>query len=45
MHIASRIKDINDNKIDWATAEAMAFGSLMNDGFNVNNNYIFFYYV
>lgn len=35
MHIANRLKSINDNEIDWATAEAMAWGSLNIDGYNV----------
>lgn len=35
MHIANRLKGIEENKLDWATAEAMAFGSLLIDGYNV----------
>lgn len=35
MHIPNRIKGINENKIDWATAEAMAMVSLNNQGYNV----------
>jgi 2-oxoglutarate dehydrogenase E1 component len=35
MHIATRLKSIEENKYDWATAEAMAFGSLMLDNYNV----------
>jgi probable 2-oxoglutarate dehydrogenase E1 component DHKTD1 len=35
MHIAHRLKWIEEDKIDWATAEAMAFGSLLIDGYNV----------
>lgn len=35
MHIKSRLKDIDEDKYDWATAEAMACGSLIVDGFNV----------
>jgi 2-oxoglutarate dehydrogenase complex dehydrogenase (E1) component-like enzyme len=35
MHIANRLKDINSNEYDWATAEALAWGSLTFDGFNV----------
>ena len=35
MHIASRVKNIDENKFDWATAEAMAFGSLLTEGYNV----------
>lgn len=35
-HIKNRITKINEGKnIDWATAEALAFGSLLYDGFNV----------
>lgn len=34
MHIASRLKSIEENKIDWATAEALAWGSLIIDGYN-----------
>ena len=33
-HIANRIKGIESNQIDWATAEAMAMGSLNFEGFN-----------
>lgn len=35
MHIANRMKGLDENKIDWATAEAMAFGTLLIDGYNV----------
>ena len=35
MHIQSRLKSIDQNEIDWATAESMAFGSLVLDGYNV----------
>ena len=35
MHIANRLKGIEDNHIDWATAEAMAWGSLVVEGYNV----------
>ena len=35
MHIASRLKSLDEDKLDWATAEAMAFGSLTIDGYNV----------
>ena len=35
MHIAHRLKSIDEDKIDWATAEAMACGSLTIDGYNV----------
>ena len=31
----SRQKDVQANAIDWATAEALAFGSLLLDGKNV----------
>lgn len=35
-HIEGRRKKLNTGeKIDWATAEAMAFGSLMYQGYNV----------
>ena len=33
MHIANRLKNVD--KIDWATAEAMAWGSLLLEGYNV----------
>lgn len=35
MHIANRLKNIDENKFDWATAEAMAYGTLLTEGFNV----------
>ena len=35
MHIAHRLKSIEEDKFDWATAEAMACGSLTIDGYNV----------
>jgi 2-oxoglutarate dehydrogenase complex dehydrogenase (E1) component-like enzyme len=35
MHITNRLKSIDENKIDWATAEAMAWGSLNIEGYNV----------
>jgi probable 2-oxoglutarate dehydrogenase E1 component DHKTD1 len=35
MHIANRLKSIEDNEFDWATAEAMAWASLTIDGYNV----------
>ena len=35
MHIANRLKTIEENKFDWATAESMAYGSLLADGYNV----------
>jgi probable 2-oxoglutarate dehydrogenase E1 component DHKTD1 len=34
-HIDSRLTQIKGGKVDWATAEAMAIGSLISDGFNV----------
>jgi len=34
MHVANRIKSINANRIDWATAEAMAMVSLNMQGYN-----------
>ena len=35
-HIQAREKRIKENKpVDWATAEAMAFGTLLQDGYNV----------
>jgi 2-oxoglutarate dehydrogenase complex dehydrogenase (E1) component-like enzyme len=34
MYIDDRIKSINEGNIDWATAEAMALGSLQFDGYN-----------
>ena len=34
-HIGSRITAIDKNEIDWATAEAMAVGSLLTEGYNV----------
>ena len=33
-HIANRLKGIESDNIDWATAEAMAMGSLNMQGFN-----------
>jgi 2-oxoglutarate dehydrogenase E1 component len=35
MHIANRLKGIDSNEYDWATTEAMAWGSLTIDGYNV----------
>jgi 2-oxoglutarate dehydrogenase complex dehydrogenase (E1) component-like enzyme len=35
MHVDSRLKNLEANKLDWATAEAMAMGSLTLDGYNV----------
>jgi len=35
MHITNRLKDIDEGKLDWATGEAVAIGSLLKDGFNV----------
>lgn len=34
MFIEPRLKSIENGQIDWATAEAMAFGSLAFEGFN-----------
>ncbi|XP_059615190.1 probable 2-oxoglutarate dehydrogenase E1 component DHKTD1 homolog, mitochondrial [Phlebotomus argentipes] len=34
-HVAGRIKKIKEGRIDWATAEAMALGSLMYQGHNI----------
>lgn len=35
-HVTSRIKRLEEGKpIDWATAEALAFGSLMQEGYDV----------
>lgn len=34
MHIANRLKNLEKGKVDWATAEACAFGSLNMEGFN-----------
>ena len=34
-HIEARKKLLKDNKADWATAEAMAIGSLIQEGYNV----------
>jgi 2-oxoglutarate dehydrogenase E1 component len=34
MHISNRLKSISENKVDWATAEALAFTSLNMDGYN-----------
>ena len=35
MFIDPRLKSIEKEQIDWATAEAVAFGSLAIEGFNV----------
>lgn len=36
MHMGNRLKKISQNKaLDWATAEAMAVGSLLHEGFDV----------
>ena len=35
MHITNRLKSLEEDKLDWATAEAMACGSLTIDGYNV----------
>jgi 2-oxoglutarate dehydrogenase complex dehydrogenase (E1) component-like enzyme len=34
MHITNRSKAIDEDRIDWATAEAMALASLNHEGFN-----------
>jgi len=34
MHIANRLSNIEKDRIDWATAEIMALGSLNLQGFN-----------
>ena len=34
-HVEHRLKQLEEDKIDWATAEAMAFGSLIREGFSV----------
>ena len=34
-YIKSRLEGIEKNEIDWPTAEAIAFGSLLKEGFNV----------
>jgi 2-oxoglutarate dehydrogenase complex dehydrogenase (E1) component-like enzyme len=34
MYINDRVKSIAEGNIDWATAEAMALGSLRFEGFN-----------
>jgi len=34
MHIANRVKGIENDAFDWAAAEAMALGSLNREGFN-----------
>jgi probable 2-oxoglutarate dehydrogenase E1 component DHKTD1 len=33
--VQARLSDLSKNAIDWATGEAMAFGSLLKDGFSV----------
>ena len=35
MFIDSRLKTIESGKFDWAAGEAVAFGSLVTEGFNV----------
>jgi len=35
MHMNTRMKTIDKQRFDWATAEAAAFGSLLLDGYNV----------
>lgn len=34
-HIEARLGQIDKNSVDWATAEAAAFGSLLNEGYNI----------
>lgn len=34
MHITNRLASVQEGMIDWATAEAMALGSLCLQGFN-----------
>mmetsp|Transcript_24476 Transcript_24476/g.24197 ORF Transcript_24476/g.24197 Transcript_24476/m.24197 type:complete len:622 (+) Transcript_24476:136-2001(+) len=34
-HIGNRKANLAEGKVDWATAEAMAFGSLLQEGYNV----------
>eukprot|EP00742_Colponemidia_sp_Colp-10_P003126 GILJ01003330.1.p1 GENE.GILJ01003330.1~~GILJ01003330.1.p1 ORF type:complete len:942 (+),score=147.78 GILJ01003330.1:40-2865(+) len=34
-HIQARVKSVSDDQIDWATAEAMAWGSLLKQGYNI----------
>lgn len=34
MYIADKLKVLDAGKVDWATAEAMALGSLQFDGYN-----------
>ena len=34
MHITNRLANVKEGLIDWATAEALAFGSLCQQGFN-----------
>lgn len=34
-HIENRLKQIKEGKVDWATAEAMAFGTLLSEGISV----------
>lgn len=35
MFANARIKGLENSSVDWATAEALAFGSLIEDGYNV----------
>lgn len=34
-HITSRLSQLEKNLVDWATAESMALGSLLNDGYSI----------
>eukprot|EP00744_Colponema_vietnamica_P000754 GILI01001312.1.p1 GENE.GILI01001312.1~~GILI01001312.1.p1 ORF type:complete len:813 (+),score=284.09 GILI01001312.1:272-2440(+) len=34
-HQQARLKALSNNSVDWATAEAMAFGSLLLEGYNI----------
>jgi probable 2-oxoglutarate dehydrogenase E1 component DHKTD1 len=34
-HVGARLKAHKEDSIDWATAEALAFGSLLQDGYNI----------
>jgi 2-oxoglutarate dehydrogenase E1 component len=34
-HLEKRLKSIEENKLDWATCEVLAFFTLNSEGFNV----------